>query len=287
VALLLAAGFWTWLWGFAGLFLAVPMTVCAVVMGKYIPQLKFLQVLLGDEPVLKPHERLYQRLLSSNRDEADSVLHAALRHSSILEVCDAIIVPAMLRAEEDHDRGTLTDARRQTILEHINEWVDERLELMTPPRPGFASAQSSAPPAAVVCVPASGRADEIIAKLFQAAVIERNLTVRIIGRDAAEMFEGERGTRAIVISAVPPEAVTAARAVCKRMRAQNSQIPLFVGLWSPVGDLDRARQRLAAAGATQTVVTFAECLLQVETAMAPRIVQEPQPLAVAGPVAQA
>jgi predicted PurR-regulated permease PerM len=287
VALLLAAGFWTWLWGFAGLFLAVPMTVCAVVMGKYIPQLKFLQVLLGDEPVLKPHERLYQRLLSSNRDEADSVLHAALRHSSILEVCDAIIVPAMLRAEEDHDRGTLTDARRQTILEHINEWVDERLELMTPSRLGFASAQSPAPAATVLCVPASGRADEIIAKLFQAAVIERNLTVRIIGPDAAEIIEGERGTRAIVISAVPPEAVTAARAVCKRMRVQNSQIPLFVGLWSPVGDLDRARQRLAAAGATQTVVTFAECLLQVETAMAPRIVQEPQPLAVPGPVAQA
>jgi hypothetical protein len=71
------------------------------------------------------------------------------------------------------------------------------------------------------------------------------------------------------------------------MRMQNSQVPLFVGLWSPVGDLDRARQRLAAAGATQTVVSFAECLLQVETAMAPRIVQEAQPLAVPGPVAQA
>jgi hypothetical protein len=287
VALLLAAGFWTWLWGFAGLFLAVPMTVCAVVMGKYIPQLKFLQVLLGDEPVLKPHERLYQRLLSSNRDEADSVLHAALRHSSILEVCDAIIVPAMLRAEEDHDRGTLTDARRQTILEHINEWVDERLELMTPSRPGFASAASPGPPAAVLCVPASGRADEIIAKLFQAATIEKSLTVRIIGADPAEIIEGERGTRAIVISAVPPEAVTAARAVCKRMRVHDSQIPLFVGLWSPVGDLDRARQRLAAAGATQTVVTFAECLAHVEAAMAPRIVLEPQALAVPGPVAQA
>ncbi len=139
VALLLAAGFWTWLWGFAGLFLAVPMTVCAVVMGKYIPQLKFLQVLLGDEPVLEPHERLYQRLLSSNRDEADSVLDAALRESSIMEVCDAIIVPAMLRAEEDHDRGTLTDARRQSILEHVNDWVDERLELMAPTRSGFAN----------------------------------------------------------------------------------------------------------------------------------------------------
>jgi hypothetical protein len=205
VALLLAAGFWTWLWGFAGLFLAVPMTVCAAVMGKYIPQLKFLQVLLGDEPVLEPHERLYQRLLSSNRDEADSVLQAALRQSSILEVCDAIIVPAILRAEEDHERGTLTDARRQTILEHINEWVDERLELMTPAMSRFASVERPAV-SAVLCVPASGRADDIIAKLFQAAIIERNLTARIAGPDACEIVEGDRVTRAIVISAVPPEA---------------------------------------------------------------------------------
>ncbi|MFL6603205.1 MAG: AI-2E family transporter [Steroidobacteraceae bacterium] len=286
VALLLAAGFWTWLWGFAGLFLAVPMTVCAAVMGKYIPQLKFLQVLLGDEPVLEPHERLYQRLLSSNRDEADSVLQAALRQSSILEVCDAIIVPAILRAEEDYERGTLTDARRQTILEHINDWVDERLELMTPAMSRFASAEAPAR-AAVLCIAAASGADEIIAKLFQVAIIERNLTVRIIGPDPAEIIAGASGTRAIVISAAPPEAVTAARAVCKRIRAGTSDIPMFVGLWNAVGDLDRARQRLTAAGAAQTAVTFAECFALLEKAITPPILQAPERLASPGSVAQA
>jgi predicted PurR-regulated permease PerM len=286
VALLLAAGFWTWLWGFAGLFLAVPMTVCAAVMGKYIPQLKFLQVLLGDEPVLEPHELLYQRLLSSNRDQADAVLQAALRQSSILEVCDAIIVPAILRAEEDHERGTLTDTRRQAILEHVNEWVDERLELMTPAMSRFASVEAPAR-AAVLCVPASSRADEIIAKLFQAAIIERNLTARIISADPAEMVAGDRGTRALVISAVPPEAVTAARAICKRMRMENSDVPVFVGLWNAVGDLDRARQRLTAAGATQTVITFAECFALLEAAIAPQLLQHPEHRAVPGSVAQA
>jgi len=286
VALLLAAGFWTWLWGFAGLFLAVPMTVCAAVMGKYIPQLKFLQVLLGDEPVLKPHERLYQRLLSSNRDQADSVLHAALRQSSILEVCDAIIVPAVLRAEEDHESGTLTDARRQTILEHINQWVDERLELMTPAMSRFANVEAPAR-VAVLCVPASGRADEIIAKLFQAVIIERNLTARIIGRDATETVAGPGAARAIVISAAPPEAVTAARAACKRIRVDNGEIPVLVGLWNAAGDLDRARQRLTAAGATQTVVTFAECFAHLESVITPAILQAPDRVTAAGSVAQA
>jgi predicted PurR-regulated permease PerM len=271
VALLLAAGFWTWLWGFAGLFLAVPMTVCAVVMGKYIPQLQFLQVLLGDEPVLEPHERLYQRLLSSNRDEADSVLEGALKQSSFLEVCDGIIVPAMLRAEEDHDRGTLSDAKRQNILEHINEWIDERLEMMPAARPRFENPETSPAQAAVLCVPASDRADEVIAKLFEAAVIERKLSARIIGsKDAIQLSGAGRASRAIVISALPPEAVTAARAVCKRMRMNNSEAPVFVGLWNAAGDLDRARQRLAAAGATRTVVSFAECFALLEADAIPK-----------------
>jgi predicted PurR-regulated permease PerM len=288
VALLLAAGFWTWLWGFAGLFLAVPMTVCAVVMGKYIPQLQFLQVLLGDEPVLEPHERLYQRLLSSNRDEADSVLEEALRHSSIVEVCDDIIVPAMLRAEEDHDRGTLTDARRQSILEHINEWVDERLELITPAKSSFVSPEGAEMHPAVLCVPASDRADEIIAKLFEAAIIERKLSGRIIGpRDAIRMAgAADLKCNAIVVSALPPEAVTAARAVCKRMRMNNSEVPVFVGLWNAAGDMDRARQRLAAAGATRTVGTFAECFALLEAALAPPVAQQSERLPAMGPVTQ-
>jgi predicted PurR-regulated permease PerM len=288
VALLLAAGFWTWLWGFAGLFLAVPMTVCAVVMGKYIPQLQFLQVLLGDEPVLEPHERLYQRLLSSNRDEADSVLEEALQESSILEVCDDIIVPAMLRAEEDHDRGTLTDAKRQNILEHVNEWVDERLELMTPARSRFDIPEAPDSLPAILCVPASDRADEIIAKLLEAALIERKVSARILGpRDAIQLASEGLVSRTIVISALPPEAVTAARAVCKRMRMSNNDIQVIVGLWNAAGDLERARQRLAAAGATRTVISFAECVALLESALTPATRPEPMNrLPELGPVAQ-
>jgi AI-2E family transporter len=264
VALLLATAFWSWLWGFAGLFLAVPMTVCAAVMGKYIPQMKFLQVLLGDEPVLEPHERLYQRLLSSNRDQADSVLQAALRQSSILEVCDAVIVPALLRANEDHDNGSLTDARRQTILEHINDWVDERLEMMSPVWSRFTEAERREMPPVLIYVPALTRAEVIVAKLFQVALVERHLAARVLEPNDIGLLETESRAQAVVISAIPPEAVTAARQSCKRIREVNPHIPVFVGLWSAVGDLDRARQRLTAAGATHVVRLFAECFNLVE-----------------------
>ncbi|MBS0416296.1 MAG: AI-2E family transporter [Proteobacteria bacterium] len=279
VALLLAAGFWTWLWGFAGLFLAVPMTVCAAVMGKYIPQLKFLQVLLGDEPVLEPFERLYQRLLSSNRDEADTVLEAALRESSIIDVCDAVIVPAIMRAEEDHSRGTLNDVKRQHILEHVNEWVDERLEMLAPERSGFANRDIADAQSLVLCVPASDRADEIIAKLLEAALIEHKLEAKIVGpRDAIELASNGRVPRAIVISALPPEAVTAARTVCKELRKDNTGVPVIVGLWSAAGELDRSRQRLAAAGATRTVITFAECFALLEGSLSPDVAARVAPV---------
>ena len=275
VALLLAAAFWAWMWGLAGLFLAVPMTVCVVVMGKYIPQLQFLEVLLGDEPVLKPHERLYQRLLSSNRDQADVVLQAALRESAMIEVCDQFILPAMLRVEEDHDRGTLTSERRQVVLEHINQWVDERLDSLedADPRAGGSGALrersgqfSVGMQAPVLCVPASDRADEIIAKLLAAALFEHGFTARVSDpRDALEgLLDGPPAVGAIVISALPPEAVTPARAVCKRVGAVGAKVPIVVGLWRAEGDLERARQRLSSAGATRTVTTFVDCLLALE-----------------------
>lgn len=269
VALLLAAGFWTWLWGFAGLFLAVPMTVCAMVMGKYIPQLQFLQVLLGDEPVLEPFERLYQRLLSSNRDDADAVLEGALKETSIIYVCDKVIVPAILRAEEDHARDTLSDAKRQLILEHVNEWADERLETMTSSRSRSSNHGTSDAKPAVLCVPASDRADEVIAKLFETALVERRLSARIVGaHDAIQFGSEDYSARAVVVSALPPEAVSAARTVCKRLRKDDNDVPVIVGLWSAAGDLDRPRQRLAAAGATRTVTTFAECFELLESSLA-------------------
>jgi predicted PurR-regulated permease PerM len=70
VALIAAATFWTWLWGPIGLLLSTPLTVCLVVLGRHVPQLEFLDVLLGNEPVLAPDETFYQRLLANDPEEA-------------------------------------------------------------------------------------------------------------------------------------------------------------------------------------------------------------------------
>ena len=105
-----------------------------VVMGKYIPQLAFLHVLLGDQPVLLPHERLYQRLLASNRDEADDLLEDALREQARVEVCDTIILPALRLAQDDHDRGSAAGRARAAVFEHIERWTDEFAQARDVPR---------------------------------------------------------------------------------------------------------------------------------------------------------
>src|SRR5262249_12004270 len=69
VALLIAAAFWTWLWGPWGLVLSTPMTACLAVLGQYVPHLEFLHVLLGDDPILEASETYYQRLLAKDQDE--------------------------------------------------------------------------------------------------------------------------------------------------------------------------------------------------------------------------
>jgi predicted PurR-regulated permease PerM len=256
VALLVAATFWTWLWGTVGLFLAIPLTVCLVVMGKYIPQLSFLQVLLGDQPALTPDERLYQRLLASNRDEADDLLEESLRSMGRVQVCDTIVVPAMQLAEEDHELGKLTDEKRANIFGHVNDWADEFGALK-----GVGDREWHGPPpaatgATVLCVPAIDQADEIVAKLLTSVLIATAIEAR-----TGLVPEGdEPGPDAVIISALPPDAVTAARKACRRARKQWPGVPIVVGLWNAHGDLQTTRPRLEGVGATKVVTSFADCL---------------------------
>lgn len=132
LALLVAATFWVWLWGAVGLFLAIPLTVCLMVMGKHIPQLEFLYVLLGDEPMLDPHEQLYHRFLSGKREDADGLLVEALRTRSPRKVSDDILIPAVRLAEKDHAAGSLEEAQRKIVREVIEDWAKKLADAHAP-----------------------------------------------------------------------------------------------------------------------------------------------------------
>jgi predicted PurR-regulated permease PerM len=264
VALLLAAAFWTWLWGLAGLLLSVPITVCLVVMGKYVPQLEFLEVLLGDEPALEPYQQLYQRLLTSNRDEADMLLEGAMRQHSLREVCDIAIVPALRVLEADFARGVLKPARRRAVLDQIQQWVDELLELLQ--RSDGRGALSWQSPT-VLCVPAEDQGDAIVAKLLAAVLTNRGISARVAAIDRVEeevTAALDTGLQAVVVSALPPEAIPPARAVIKRIRARAPSLPVIVGLLGLEQELERAVQRLESAGASRMETRVGGCVEEIE-----------------------
>lgn len=125
IAVLVSAVFWTFLWGPIGLLLATPLTVCLVVLGKYVPQLAFLDVMLGDEPVLSPPERVYQRLLAMDQEEVTELAHEYLEERSLEQVYDEVLMPALAMAEQDRHRGSLDERRQGFIRKAMRDVIEE------------------------------------------------------------------------------------------------------------------------------------------------------------------
>jgi len=274
VALLVAAVFWAWLWGAAGLFLAIPLTVCLVVMGKYIPQLAFLNVLLGDEPALAAHERLYQRLLANSQEDADDLVEEELRRAPLAEVCDKVLLPAMYAIERDHDQGSLRDAKRKYMLDHLERWTEElteshpKAQAAAAAAPGDPAAGAGAPGAGrgveILCLAASDRADEIAARLTALVFGERGYAVQTAIHPGVPDGALETPPAVVVISALPGEAAAHARHLCRRVRVRFGEAPIVVGLWQAIGEPERSWQRLASAGATNLETSLAAALAKVD-----------------------
>ena len=271
-ALLVAAGFWTWLWGVAGLFLATPLTVCLVVMGKYIPQLEFLGVLLGDQPVLELRERYYQRLLANDIEEAQDLIDEALKDGTLLDLCDRVVFPALRFIEQDHERGVIDDARRSALIGQVAAMIEELPAEMPPPADpaadALANAAAGALPAVrmtVLLLPAADRADEVAAQML-AKVLEPlgfDIEVPPAATLKSEMVErvGQRRPDAICVSAAPPAAVVHARYLGKKLKAVAPDTPVLVGLWDAQGDLTKANERLASVG-LRTIGTDAATIVR-------------------------
>lgn len=132
LAIIISAIFWSWLWGPLGLILSTPLTVCLVVLGRYVPQFGFLDVLLGNEPVLEPHEKLYQRLLAGDPNEATDNAEDYLKDEYLVDYYDKVGLPALLLGEADRQRGVMSELQiglfsssSLSLVENLSEIADE------------------------------------------------------------------------------------------------------------------------------------------------------------------
>jgi hypothetical protein len=117
IALIVAAVFWTWLWGPVGLVLATPLTVCLVVMGRHVPRLSFLSIVLSDEDALTPAEDCYHRLLTPGERDELELVESYLKANSLTALYDSVFIP-VLRGGDRCPRGTPGPEQLVSRAEH-------------------------------------------------------------------------------------------------------------------------------------------------------------------------
>jgi predicted PurR-regulated permease PerM len=125
VAVVTSAAFWTWLWGPVGLVLATPLTMCLVVLGRHVDRLKFLDVMFGDEPALRPEEFPYQRMLAGDPMEVAEQAQTILKDTPLLAYYENVLIEALKLAQADADRGLLDGERKQRIRDVVAEVLDD------------------------------------------------------------------------------------------------------------------------------------------------------------------
>ena len=125
LAILVAAVFWAALWGPIGLILSTPLTVCLILMGRYVPQLNFLEVILGDEPVLAVEAHFYQRLLALDQDEATEIAENFLKEKPLGNLYDQVVIPALAMAEQDRHLNVLDSGTADFVSQTTRELIDE------------------------------------------------------------------------------------------------------------------------------------------------------------------
>jgi predicted PurR-regulated permease PerM len=156
VALLVTVAFWAGLWGPVGLLMAVPLTVCLVVVGKYVPGLEPIVILLGDESSPAVDLSLYQRLLARDQDEAGDLLEAFFRSHGDDEVYDEILLPALSYVRRDRAWDRVGEADEAFVVRAIREVVEER-ETPAPP----VAAERPTRATRMIGYPVRGEADEV------------------------------------------------------------------------------------------------------------------------------
>ncbi|CAB3668740.1 hypothetical protein LMG22037_01843 [Paraburkholderia phenoliruptrix] len=190
LAVVVAAIFWSWLWGPIGLVLSTPLTLCVVTLGRYADRLNFLTVLLGDQPALTPAQNFYQRLLADDPHEAIVQAERLLREMSLIDYYDKVALEGLKLARNDAMRGVLMPEQLARVNEALVDIV-ENLEIaeglpdrLIRPEPGDAlalhaastadlseqhgtsarahsPAQTDGEKTAVLCVPGRGAFDEV------------------------------------------------------------------------------------------------------------------------------
>jgi hypothetical protein len=263
VPLLLAIMFWTGLWGMVGLVLATPMTVCLAVLGKYVPPLEFLAVLLGSQPALKAGARYYQRLLARDRYEAEAVVKDYQDQHPTDSLYDEVLIPALVLVRRGRRGGELRPEDEEFILRTMRQLLED-LDRSVPPA---ATPPGGAGRVPVLGFPACDEADEEALRMLRQLCRAQGHDLRLDGSGDPSsgmiaLVQQERPDL-VFVSALAPGGLAQTRYLCQRLRAQFPTLRIVVGRWGYRRDPRKSRKLLLRAGADRVVTTIREARGQV------------------------
>ena len=286
LALLVSALFWTWLWGPIGLVLSTPLTVCLAVLGKHVPRLEFLAVLLGDEPALETDISFYQRLLAGDEDEASEIVEQQLQTTSREQVFDEMLVPTLLLAERDRVREAISESKQQFVLRATRDIVQHLADAQAQADKTASAANGTASPAGtprghIVGIPARTLGDqvalEMLSQLFDPFICEiEQLSTATLTSEV--LIAVEKGSPDLIcITALPPGGLTQARSLCKRLRTRFPEVRIVLVRPGVTADTDESSQRLTEAGATTVATSLTEARTQATQLLLPALVRPVEP----------
>jgi predicted PurR-regulated permease PerM/CheY-like chemotaxis protein len=264
VAVLVAAVFWTTLWGPVGLLLSTPLTVCLVVLGRHVPRLGFFHVLLGEEPALAPELKFYQRLLARDPDEATELVEEYLEGESLDKLYDAVIMPALGLAEQDRLRGSLDRATVQGIAEDMIGVIEELAE-DEERAPDEVAARDAG---AILCIGPRNGLEEAAAAMLAHLLRQGGLGATTLSRDAVtgrNLARLERqGVALICLSYVNPAATQHAHRLTRRLRQHfGPEVRIMVGLWTASPAAEAREELLQAVGADLLATSLGQAVRQI------------------------
>ena len=295
LAVVVAAIFWSWLWGPIGLILSMPLTLCLVVLGRYVERLEFLAVLLGDRPALTPVESFYQRILAGDADEAQDYAELLLKDRSLSSYYDDVALKGLQLAAVDAQRGVLHKEQLERVKNTIKELVSElavhddrepapeRSDDEAAAAPSDEREMSKAPPpdcderereefaptwrteAPVLCLAGKGPLDEAASAMLAQLLGKHGLGARIVPYEAASRETvaslDVSGITIVCISYLDISGTPShLRYLIRRLRRKLPHVPILVGLWPTEDEVLKEARVRAIIGADYCSTSLREAV---------------------------
>lgn len=260
-ALIVAAIFWTWLWGPIGLLLSTPLTICLVVLGQHVTNMRFLSILLSKEQALTPAEECYHRLLSFDSSASMDVVESYLKKNSLISLYDSVLIPIITQTEIDFHLDLIDTEKKENVYQSMREIID-LLSISEQPE----TASVTEKKVNVLCLPAQAIRDElgvnILAQLLERESFNVQQTTRL---KVSEVFEEVEKINpdVVCIAVVAPFVLSHARFLCIKLHQRKPQLPIVIGLWEASEITPEILGQFSSAGATKVVSSLSQAVTTI------------------------